>query len=94
MADKLKLLVQDAYAFMDNEPESTTEISSGILKIKTEDDRTLFEIALKPDGSIDISSNDTLKLGDVILDTQLLIKSQYCNCINVSREIYNMEGGK
>lgn len=85
---KAKLLIQDAYAHMANEPDSVTEIKSGILKIKTEDDRTLYEIALNDDGSISISTNDTLKFNGDILDTQLIVKTKYSNQLIVSRDLY------
>ena len=72
----------------DRNAEQTKEFDVSEINIMADDDRDLYTIFCKPNGSIEINSSIIAKHGGVMLDTALLVSPESRNIITVKREEY------
>ena len=50
----------------------------------------LYDIRLLDDGGLEITVNDTVKYGNEILDTEIIVKPKFRNNVIIKRDLYDM----
>jgi len=84
---KLKMIIRDGHAYLNND-KTTFECASGTLDIVGPDGRSLFDLTIHDDGSLEISANSCVCVNDTLLDDGILVKPRAANHIIVRREVY------
>ena len=84
----MELKIRDGLATLNDD---TTEITmpSGSLEIIAPDGRTLFDIRVLDDGSLEVSASSCVKIGDTLLDTGINIMPRACNQVYIRRNRYD-----
>lgn len=82
------LIVRDGHATLSGDTTTFT-CPSGCLEIVAPDGRTLFDITVHADGTLEVSANSCVKIGDKILDSSLLIQPRAGNNVYIKRSEYD-----
>lgn len=63
------------------------DLGSGPIAILNDDGNRLFDIYLNEDGSLNVTTNDTLLLNGKILDSSISVEPKYSNSITIKRPV-------
>lgn len=74
-------------AFDKDEVEVGYNIKSNNMTVMNDDNKKLFNIVLNPDGSLQITVEDTILLNGVIYDSSIIVQPTFNNQIIVSRPV-------
>ena len=85
----VKLVIRDRKEkFRNPDKDCRIFMEDDTVEIVAEDERPLYTIQLKKDGSIEVSAIMVCKHNDEMLDTKITIEPKSSNSINIKRSLY------